>query len=249
MADLMEQYQRKVVATENVLERFKSKLKTQEEQLQKEQDPKKQEMIKRAIGRTLNSIDLYSNQLKILRPPTNEDMEYRLNVYQNFHREARLVLPPNCPLCFHGTKFGNIERILKTGGLSSSVDRLGYSTSYDVEDQVSVTVADTLETTIQGYTGLVSFEEPAGCVFIVLPKNQQEYNSSRSSMLIGNVDFIKEPERLVGILTTPENIDQIRTWCKEYGIKCDPKDICDFNEFLERAREESKEDNLEPEKE
>ena len=66
------------------------------------------------------------------------------------------MLPKESPVCFHGTKYGNIENILKSGGLSSSVDRVGYSTSYDIEDQVSVTVVNTLATTINGYTGFGS---------------------------------------------------------------------------------------------
>ena len=237
MSVYTEQYEKRVLATKNGLAKYEEKLKREQELFENEQEPKRKQLRASVVARTQNSVDFYKSQLKIFRPPTQEDINYRENVRQNFSREVRSVLPKDCPVCFHGTRYGNIESILKSGGLASSVDRLGYSTSYDVEDQVSVTVVNTLETTINGYTGLNSYEEPAGCVFLVLPKDEAEYKSSRSSMIIGNVDFRKEPERLVGILSTPENVEQIKSWCEKYDIACNPNNICTFGNFLERVKQ------------
>lgn len=204
--------------------------------LNSESNPKMQDVLKTSIARTQNVVDVLCTRLRIMRPAIQEDIEYRLNVYNNFGREVGSILPKESPICFHGTEFCNIEKILQSGALSSSVDRFGYSTSYDVENQVSVTVVESLDVTIRGYTGLLTYEEPAGCVFMVLPKDENEYNSSRMSMLIGNVDFRNEPERLVGILTTPENVEQIKNWCKQYGIDCAPENICTFDDFLEKNK-------------
>ena len=59
-------------------------------------------------------------------------------------------------------------------------------------------------------------------------------------MLIGNVDFRKEPERLAGIITSPENVEQIREWCKSTDINYNLNNICDFNEFLQRVKNKYK---------
>ena len=63
------------------------------------------------------------------------------------------------------------------GEISSSVDRVGSSTSYDVSDQVSVTTKNTIETTVQGYAGLTgNYNLPAGCIFVILPQDENEIN-------------------------------------------------------------------------
>ncbi|MBR2909635.1 MAG: hypothetical protein IKC11_04740 [Clostridia bacterium] len=236
----LEQYQRMVNGNTITLEKLNNKLKTQQEKLESETDSQKQQHLKNLIKTTETSIDFYERRKKALRPPTQEDIDYRMKVYNNFSNEVKSIIPKDCPICFHGTRYFNIENIIKSGGLSSSVDRTGHATSYDAEDQVSVTVVNTIETTIQGYTGLTDFEVPSGCVFLVLPKDEAEYKSSRTSMLIGNVDFRKEPERLAGIITSPENVEQIREWCKSTDINYNLNNICDFNEFLQRVKNKYK---------
>ena len=48
-------------------------------------------------------------------------------------------------------------------------------------------------------------------------------------MLMGNVNFKQEPNRLYGIITTPENIERVSQWAKVSGV--DLSKIHDFDEF------------------
>lgn len=166
-----------------------------------------------------------SDMLAFLRPSSAEDVTYRLRVLDNLGPEIRTAIPDGLPLRFHGTEIYSSRDVISSGMLSSSVDRLGYATSYDVADQVSVTTAETIETTLGSYTGLTSEDccLPPGCIFVVLPSSEEEAEAGRS-MLMGNVDFAKQPERLFAVITATENVDLVKRWASEAGIDSDKVD-------------------------
>lgn len=170
------------------------------------------------------------DQIEFLRPANDKDMEYRLRQYNEFAKKMEDLVPDDLQLRFHGCPIYTAKHILESGELSSSVDRLGVETSYDTEGQVSVTTKDTLDTTIHGYTHLSDNSYlPAGCVFVVLPKDEMDAKAG-DSMLMGNVDFKSEPDRLYGIITTPENIERVSQWAKANGIDLSDK-LYDFDSF------------------
>lgn len=178
--------------------------------------------------RALNNL---SNQLEFVRPSTEEDKIYRLRQYDEFPQKIGNVVQDDLPLRFHGCSIYAARDIIHSGEISSSVDRLGIETSYDVEGQVSVTTKQTIETTIRGYTDLVgNYDMPAGCVFVLLPKDEYDAKAGEKSMLMQNVSFKDEPDRLVSIITTPENIDKVTDWSQECGI--DVSKIYDFDGFI-----------------
>ena len=142
---------------------------------------------------------------------------------------------PNSNLCFHGTTIYGAEGIINSGEISSSVDRNGVASSYDTDNQVSVTVLKTLETTIDGYAGLEDAELPAGCVFVVTPKDEEDIKSAKNSMMIKNVNFKEDPSRLVAILTTEESAFLVRSWCRNNGI--DEKVVLTYEQFLDKQKE------------
>ena len=196
-----------------------------------------------SINLCKNAITQREDELKFLRPADDKDIDYRTRQLCDFCKKVKETLPADSRLCFHGTRIQNVENIIKSGGLSSSVDRLGYETSYDVEDQVSVTTRNTIETTIGGrlgggYAGLAEFEFPAGCVFVLLPKDENEVRSSQSSMLIGNVDFKSEPKRLVAIVTSPESKPMVEKWCRENSVE---SNILDYDGFIEHIAQKNAE--------
>ena len=169
--------------------------------------------------------------MEFIRPSSKEDIEYRQKQYDEYDKKIKEIVPDDLHLCFHGCPIFAAKHIIEDGELSSSVDRLGRATSYDVEDQVSVTTKNTIETTLRGYAGLNgNFELPAGCIFAILPKNEEEIKSSESSMLIGNVPFKDNPERLYSIITTPENIEKVSEWAKNANI--DLSKIHDYDSFI-----------------
>jgi len=193
----------------------------------------------KGILRCSNVLESTLEERKYIRVGSDETQKEKLDVYDNFVRSLRSnnSLDPN--LCFHGSRdISSVLKIIESKELSSSSDRLGYETSYDVADQVSVTTLESLDITIQGYTGLTSSSASrAGAVFVVTPKDENEISSSRS-LLIGNVDFNADPDRLVSIITTSENKDMLIEECLKSGI--DITKVLTFNEYLEYAKRTSK---------
>ena len=234
MEEILEQFEKR----KNNLIRHKATL---EENLKKAIDKynsieaseidKKEARLKiaqKTISSRKNALAQIEDQLDFLRPSDEKDMEYRLRQYDEFSKKMKDLVPEDLPLRFHGCPIYTAKRILESGEISSSVDRLGVETSYDTEGQISVTTKDTLDTTIHGYTHLSENFLPAGCVFVLLPKDELDAKAG-DSMLMGNVNFKQEPNRLYGIITTPENIERVSQWAKVIGI--DLSKIHDFDGF------------------
>ena len=203
------------------------------EEIEKSNVDKKEARLniaKSTIVRRRYALSQVEEQLEFLRPADDEDMEYRLRQYNEFAKRIKDLVSDDLPLRFHGCSIYTAKHILESGELSSSVDRLGIETSYDTEGQVSVTTKDSLDITIQGYTHLSDNAYlPAGCVFVLIPKDEIDAEAG-DSLLMGNVDFKLEPNRLYGIISTPENIERISQWGQIYGIDLNGK-IYDFDGF------------------
>lgn len=190
------------------------------------------EIAQKTIQTRKYALEQINNQLEFLRPSSQEDMNYRLKQYSEFSKQVKSEVPDDLHLCFHGCPIYAAKQIIEDGEISSSVDRIGSETSYDVSDQVSVTTKNTIETTVQGYTGLTgNYNLPAGCIFVILPKDESEIKSSETSMLIGNVSFKENPERLYAIITTPENIERVTEWVENANM--DVSKIHDFEGFIQ----------------
>lgn len=175
-------------------------------------------------------------QLEFLRPTSEADIAYRNKVVTELPSKIREAAPADLPLRFHGTPIYTARDVFASKGLSSSVDRLGVETSYDVSDQVSVTTPATVETTLNSYTGLTEQDcyVPAGCVFVLLPSTQIDANAG-ASMLMSNVDFASHPEQLFAVMTSEENIDMVQKWAQDAGI--DAGKIVEFFEFADKLSE------------
>lgn len=204
---------------------FEQRLRTEIEKYEKlknaEVDKKEQrlEIAAKKVATRMYALEQIKDQISFLRPSSKEDIEYRLRQYDEFSRKMRTCIPDDLPLRFHGCPIYTAKHIIESGELSSSVDRLGIETSYDVAGQISVTTKNSLETTVQNYAGLNgNYELPAGCIFVLLPQNDLDAESGKS-MLMNNVSIRKEPERLFAIITTPENYERLSEWCKNYNIE------------------------------
>ena len=166
------------------------------------------------------------------RPATQEDISYRDRQSSEFTSNLNKAIPKDNDLFFHGCPIYAARDIIKSGGLSSSVDRIGVSTSYDVEDQVSVTTKDSLDITIGSYTGLngEGYHLPAGCVFVFKPENEEDLENAKKSLLTSNTSFRDNPERLIAILSSKENSERLNEWCKNAEI--DTSKVFDFDGFV-----------------
>lgn len=186
-------------------------------------------IAKTAIATKKYVLQQINEQIEFSRPESEEDIAYRQRQYDEFPNLVKSIVPNDIPLRFHGCPINVAKHILKDGEISSSVDRLGITTSYDVEDQVSVTTKDTIETTVRGYAGLSGdYNMPSGCIFVVLPRDEVDAKAG-DSMLMSNVSFKENPERLVSIITSLENLQRVSQWAQEAGI--DVAKICDYDGF------------------
>src|SRR3989338_714504 len=168
---------------------------------------------------------------EFLRKPEQSDITYRLDVMDNWPNKVVELIPEDLPLRFHGCPIYAAREILASGELSSSADRLGFETSYDVSEQVSVSTANNVRISTDSYTDLNAEGccIPAGCVFVLLPKDKVDADAG-ASLLMQNVSITQEPERLVSIITTPENLTRVSEWATAAGIPADK--VVDFSSFL-----------------
>lgn len=156
---------------------------------------------------------------KLLRPSSSEDQAYRLKVLQELPDRIRESLPADSPLRFHATSLSATGDILQAGEISSSVDRTGQESSYDTAGQVSVATAHNVEISVDHHLGLVERNccLPTGCLFVLMPKDAGE-TAAGEQQLMDNVYFRDNPEQLVGILTSDENLPSVRTWLAKAGL-------------------------------
>lgn len=190
---------------------------------------------------TLNEARL---KMKFVRPSTQEDIEYRDNIYgKEFSKKLQEICPEELDLRFHGTPIYFAEQIIKSGKISSTVDRYdGYMKSTDMKGEISASNKYTISRTIDFFSNIVSYNRgmPCGCIFALLPKDEQD--ATLGPDILKSVDFRKNPEQLFGIFTTPENVERVKQWMSEVGLESDI--VYTFEGFLEsiKQRTENKEE-------
>ena len=190
------------------------------------------DILRSGVSRGERAVARLENILAFLRPTSDADIDYRGRVMDQLGPAIRTAIPEGLPLRFHGAPIYTARDILKSGHISSSVDRLGYETSYDAAGQISATTAGTLETTLGSYTGLneEDYCVPPGCIFVLLPATEEEA-SAGDSLLMNNVDFRQQPERLFAVLAAPEILGDVRQWAAHEGV--DPGKVEEFFSFSE----------------
>lgn len=184
-----------------------------------------------SILRKKYEITDFEEHFKFLRPKNDEDIEYRKKIINgNFCNKIKELIPDNSLLRFHGTPIHRAEAIIKSGEISSSKDRLGFETSTNNQmNQISVTTKENIGITIS-YLELNLMDFPAGCIFVVLPKDDEDAKNAELQNSMENVNFKNEPNRLYGIITSQENIKRVIQWSQESGINTNK--IYDFNKFI-----------------
>ncbi len=175
----------------------------------------------------------YQETTSFLREPTKEDIQYRIRQRREFPKKIE-NLSENMMFCFHGTDLKGAKNILFSGEISSGADRTGKATSFDPPGRISVTNKDTVDTSVGTYMNIdASYCYPAGCLFVVTPADKDEYDAlSRDGWMIKNVNFKTQPDRLVSVVTTPENIDKVKHWAQQGGI--DVSKVMDFDAFVHK---------------
>lgn len=227
MYDFKQEFLKQLKIVKKQIQNAQDDLEVLRRELSETDSLEKRENLKELIFSKERFVYMCKRETEFLRPGSEKDYEYRLDILSNFFDALSRIVPRELRLRFHGTSIYFAREIIESGEISCSQDRFGYSTSFDLEGHISVTTVDTVGETIQYYIDLNDFCMPAGCVFVLLPS---EEDGKVNGDQMKKVDFKTNPSVLFAIITTPENIPRVREWCKINNI--DEAKVCDFQEFL-----------------
>lgn len=196
------------------------------------------EVYYRRLNDSVSQSRALKSQVDYVRPNTQEDFDERLALVRDYHPVIKDLVKDRVPLVFHGNRhLGVVQDIIRSGGLFTPEERNVSMTSF--ASQIDVAYKDNIRVSLEfAEPGLGSFL-PYGAVFAFFPKEEEFDNVLRtgeSTEVFGGVEgvnFIEEPDRLVAIITTSENIEIIKGVCDEVGI--DSNKVVTHQEFLEIA--------------
>lgn len=167
------------------------------------------------------NLNVINTELEYLRPRNEEDMLYRQRQYNEFSDYITQNIPDDLPLRFHGTSIYATKEIIASGEISSPGDRFGVEASYDSPGQIYVNTKDNIFNSVRNFCNLTyDYDLPAGCLFVVTPKDSQDEKTGHNQIM-ESVYFRNNPDRLVAVISTPENINNIRSWLRESGLPSD----------------------------
>lgn len=170
-------------------------------------------------------------ELQLLRPPTTDDVNYRKDLVKRFGDEVARNTGESPDLRFHGTSLVSALDIIDSGSISASAERGLGDSSFDVSGQISVTDVESVDLSIKDYTAIKDIFLPMGCLFVLLPRDQEDAVSIRS-YLMKSVKILDNggcTDQFVRILTSPEALPLVRERLKKNGY---PEDFaCDYFSF------------------
>lgn len=166
-------------------------------------------------------LELKKKKFEFLRPNTKLDIQERQNALKTFTNIIQNLDKNNkLNLRFHSTNIAATKDIIESGGLIASVDRLnGYQ--FDTgnhSNEISVTDIYGMQHSVESWTDLSAYQEnlPSGCLFVLKPSSQEEIDMIQHRCM-HNVYF-NENDRLIGIVTTSENLPIVQQWLNEKGL-------------------------------
>lgn len=166
------------------------------------------------------------NQFLIKKDPSgrfrrdkfNEDIKYRKKVRMVIDMEFQEALGSDCKFLFHGTPIWNAESIIATGEIRS----------FDESGEIYVSTISNVWFTTKHHADLLNYDFPAGCIFVIEPQTQSEFEHAKQYNQIQPVDFNKTPDRLRAVITTPENISRVNGWLKSSPAKIANVPVVDY---------------------
>ena len=225
----------------NQAEKIKEKIKQLQIKLQNSPtDSRAYEVYSQQIIDTERNLRQINNTIEFMRPIDTQDEQSRIRIYQEFPKIVRDLFPDGFPIVFHGTNnIGTVRQILKTGGLLTPEQRNESMTSF--ASAIDVTYKSNIRVSCEFADAGSSSFMPYGAIFAFRPQNDEieraisTGDSSEVAQGVNGVNFVNEPKRLYGIITTPENIERVKEWCEQYSI--DPNKVFTHNLFIEKYKE------------
>jgi len=204
-------------------------------------DEEELEDLEKKINEALFTYEAHKSLYENMREHTIEDTEERKDIIWNYARKVNETIPDGVPLVFHGNNsIGLVEVIMRSGGLFTPDERgVGYRS---LATKIDVGSKKNIQTPLAfAEPGLDNQFLPYGAIFVFMPKEYEEelvLHTGTGTEVPGGVesiDFRKNPERLISIITTNENIERLKKVAMETGI--DPDKIVTHQEFLDRCKE------------
>ena len=204
------------------------------------QDSLKYERCVQEIKDNNNTLRKVNDALEFMRPNTNEDLQSRNKILNHFPEVVKNLFPDNYPIVFHGTNnIGTVREILKSGGLLTPDQRNASMTSF--ASAIDVTYKTNISVTCDFADAGPNSFMPYGAIFAFKPQDDEMErvfktgDSTEVEQGVNGVNFVNEPNRLYGIITTPENYERVAKWCEQYSI--DPSKVVTHNEFINKYKD------------
>lgn len=216
-------------------DKIASRLAGYEEKLSKtEPGTREYDAYSQIVRDTARSLRVADEIIEFMRPDNENDVINRADIQKNYPTAIKKTIPADTPVVFHGTQsIGTVREILRTGGLLTPEQRGVSMTSF--ANAIDVTYKDNISVSCQFADGGTYM--PYGAIFAFVPEEgevEKVVSTGDSTEVAGGVNgvnFRDEPKRLVGIISTDENIDKIKEWCEKYGV--DASKVRTHKEFVD----------------
>lgn len=182
---------------------------------------------------------IHKSHLDYMREDNEVDSEKRSSLFTNYSKIIDSIIPNDIPMVFHGNNnIGIIESILESGGLSTPEER--NESYHSFATQVDVAAKKNIQVPLQFAEPGEKSYMPYGAIFAFMPKEEERENVLKTGMGtevfggVSGINFRNEPDRLIGIITTEENINRVREWCIKYGVS--PDKVFTHESFVEAMK-------------
>ncbi len=225
-------FQKNYNAKVESLQKLKEQLATTDEN-----DSRMVNYLTRRIDSEMSTVGYLGSVLKRMRLNDEEDLKKRSEILGKFSKAVDEVIPDGEPIVFHGVNnIETIKTIIESGGLKTPEERGVDFKSFAT--QIDVTTKKNIRTSCNfADAGAHSFL-PYGGMFVFYPKEYEKDNvlsTGDGTEVQGGVEGVDlMEERFVGLITTDENIDEMKEIFQTNGL--DTKKIFTHEQFLEYCR-------------
>ena len=238
LEDCKIKYENYLLETEKELEREKKLL----EEAKKRNDIGEINNSKNYIKAKEDEQQSLRKIIQELRLPYFTDIEERKEIANSFSIKVDEAIPDNDPIFFHGNgNIGIVEDIIREGALLTQKDR-GYIISFS-SYMICVTPKNNIQESLRIAGSGTEYSKPYGALFVISPPEEEfkafesTIKSSSGLCCIQSTNFREDPDKLVAIITTNENIDRLKKVAKENGI--DENKITDHDSFIEMYKQKN----------
>lgn len=193
--------------------------------------------LTRRIDSTTGIVNNLGSVLKRMRPNTEEDLKERKEIIANYSKAIDEAIPDGEPIVFHGVNNIEVVRaITESGGLKTPEERGADFKSFAT--LIDVTTKKNIRTSCNfADAGTRSFL-PYGGIFVFYPKENETERvlaTGDGTEVQGGVEGVNlDEERFVGLITTKENIDEIKELFRANGL--DEGKVFTHEQFLEYCK-------------